>query len=229
MNIQFAEPTLESLDALQAECLLLTSFIDDRPLRGLAGHVDWRLCGRLSGYMQADFVDLELGRALLLPLPGVRLPQRLLMLVGMGRRAEFDGTRFDAVCAATFRHLAGLRQRSVAMALPGRIGLDVALRAAIQGLGQAMARHLPPEDILALELTLLEPMEVQRELSDPMRALTRRLDDHARSVLGLESEALDATPDATARPTGDQASRDWRRGLVRLPPAEPSEGLAGEL
>ncbi len=229
MNVQFAEPTLESLDALQSECLVLTSFVDDRPLRGLAGHVDWRLCGRLSGYMQADFVDLELGRALLLPLPGERIPQRLLLLVGMGRRAEFDGSRFDAVCAATFRHLAGLHQRSVAMALPGRIGLDVALRGAISGLGQALANHLPPESILALQLTLLEPTEVQRELGEPMRSLTRRLDDHARSMLGMEADAPVPAPDASERPTADQASRDWRRGLVRLPPAEPSEGLAGEL
>lgn len=226
MILEFADQQLDALDRLDVDCLVLTAFLDDRPLRGLAGRVDWRLCGRLSSWMRIGFVDLAPGAALLMPMPADRLPMQKILLVGMGRRAEFDGVRFDQVCAAIFRHAAGIGVRDLAMAMPGRIGLDVALRSAVQGLGRAIATSMDAEAILDLRLTVLEGIDVQRELGEPLRDMARRLRASAQQALGVEEEAPD--PHAIER-QGDSGPRDWRRGMVRLPPAETNDGRLGDL
>ncbi|MDH3842567.1 MAG: hypothetical protein OES69_01410, partial [Myxococcales bacterium] len=44
----FIPPEQSSMDELQTELILLPFFEDERPLRGAAGLIDWRLCGALS-------------------------------------------------------------------------------------------------------------------------------------------------------------------------------------
>lgn len=226
MILEFADQQLEALDKASVDCLVLTAFLDDRPLRGLAGRVDWRLCGRLSHWMQIGFVDLGLGVALLTPMPAARLPMNKILLVGMGRRAEFDGARFDHVCSAIFRHTAGIGVQDVAMAMPGRVGLDVALRSAVQGLGRAIAQAYDAASLLQLRVTILESIDMQRELGDPLRDMARRLRASAQDSLGIR----DVEPEVPAASTmADAGPRDWRRGTVRLPPAETTDGRLGDL
>lgn len=86
MRLSFAEACLPSLDALAGvEALCLFVFEDERPLRGLAGLADWRLCGGLSRIlMEGRFVG-EPGDALLFPVWG-RLGPSKVFCFGAGRR-----------------------------------------------------------------------------------------------------------------------------------------------
>ncbi len=182
MKLRMTQPRLESLDDLGGEpqvgvqrCLVLTSFSDDRPLRGLTGLVDWRLNGQLSRLMLKDFIDCHYQEAMLTPIPG-RLPFERLLLVGMGRRGEFNAQRFEDVCRFCFKTLAEMEVLHFAMTLPGRVGLDVGLRQALAGWRRALSESFMPKELRELDVTILETPEVQRELAEPMRVLVKELE-----------------------------------------------------
>ncbi len=203
MTFAFAEPKLEALDELDNRCLVLTFFADDRPLRGLTGRVDWRLCGQLSRLMISDFVDGHFCEAMLTPLGG-RLPFERLLLVGMGRRSDFGPERFEEICRFCFGALARMGVNDFAMSLPGRVGLDVGLRQALRGWRSALIETFEPEALGGLRVCILEAADVQRELVEPMRDLERELQDRAvgdegrtdahgdRDEAGAGAEALES-------------------------------------
>jgi hypothetical protein len=218
VRLAFATPDLDALDALTCECLVLTVFADDRPLRGLAGLVDWRLCGRLSALLQRDVLSGGLGQATLMPMPAGRLAARRLLVVGLGRRAEFEGPRFERACAALLGHVAGIGCHDAALTLPGRIGLEVSLREALLGFGRALSAAFSAEALLDLRLTLLEAPEVQAELGEPLRELAQRLREEAASAVGRPEDA------AAAEPAPASEIADRRSGMRRLLPADGGEG-----
>jgi hypothetical protein len=81
--LPLARGDLGGLDALPAEAVALFVFEDVRPLRGVAGYLDWRLCGALSQVLlDGTFTGGE-GEALLLPATG-RLGRRRLFVFGLG-------------------------------------------------------------------------------------------------------------------------------------------------
>lgn len=174
MKVRLAQPRLEALDELQASCLVLTCFADDRPLRGLTGLVDWRLNGQLSRLMLKDFIDGHYQESMLAPIEG-RLPFPRILLVGMGKRSEFSAQRFEDICRFVFRTLSHLHITDFAMTLPGRVGLDVGLRQALTGWRRALVETFAPEVLAQIEMTVLETPEVQRELVEPLRVLEREL------------------------------------------------------
>ncbi len=185
MRVRLLPPQLDVLDGLQGQCLLLTSFAEDRPLRGLSGLVDWRLNGQLSNLMVQDFVDIHYQEATLSPIHG-RLPFERLLLVGLGRRTDFQAERFEQVCRFCFATLQRMDLWEVAMTLPGRVGLDVGLRPALAGWRRALLETYSTDQLQRLQLTLLEVPEVQRELVEPMRQLEREVADQvARATAPL--------------------------------------------
>jgi len=62
-------------------------YSDERPLRGVAGHADWRLNGFLSRLVMEERLRGDSGEWLLVHTQG-RLPYTHLFLVGMGRKGE---------------------------------------------------------------------------------------------------------------------------------------------
>lgn len=186
MKFRLAQPRLEVLDELEGTCLLLTSFGDDRPLRGLTGLVDWRLNGQLSRLLRADFVDGHYEEAMFAPIDG-RLPFRRLMLIGLGRRSDYTAQRFEDICRFCFKTMIGVDIYDFAMMLPGRIGFDVGLRQALAGWRRAVTESFTPDQLQRLTITLLEPSDVQKELVEPLRLLERELTDVAAGRTGHKS------------------------------------------
>lgn len=236
MRVEFTDATLPALDELGGVCLLVTSFVDDRPLRGLAGQVDWRLNGRLSRLILDEFIDAHYQEATLSPLDG-RLPFQRLLVVGLGRRADYGPERFAATCSFCFRTLARMGVTDFAMAMPGHVGLDVGLRPALAGWREALLESFDAQDVANLRVTILEPVEVQRELAEPMRAIAHELHEFANQELEARASAgrsgarrrgepsaavaqqvpgIDAAQPAApaAPPTGRR--RGWQTGVVRI-------------
>ena len=176
MRFRLVPPRLEVLDELQGTCLVLTSFAEDRPLRGLTGLVDWRLNGQLSRLLLREFVDSHYQEATFAPIDG-RLPFSRILLVGMGKRSDFNAQRFEETCRFCFATLLRLGILDFAMTLPGRVGLDVGLRQALVGWRRALLESFTPEQLQQLDLTVLETAEVQRELVEPMRNIEREIAD----------------------------------------------------
>jgi Cytosol aminopeptidase family, N-terminal domain len=119
MDIRFVPPELRRLDETSVELCACTIWSDVRPVRGLAGLLDWRLSGRLSALLASGFVTGEAGEALLLP-GKPHVPFEKTLIVGLGKRADFGEAVFRDAVQHFARQLTGLRVRRAVVELPGR-------------------------------------------------------------------------------------------------------------
>jgi len=103
------------IERLPAAVAVAGFFADDRPLRGGAGRLDWRLRGRASDLLLAGRISGERGDAVLMPSMGVIVAQRVLLL-GLGERADFSvGAAQQAMVEACKRCLVlGLSELAIA-------------------------------------------------------------------------------------------------------------------
>lgn len=131
-DLRFVAPDLRRLDETDAEVVACGVFRDERPFRGLAGLLDFRLGGKLSRLARQGFVLGAVDEAVLLPVRP-RLPADKLLVVGLGPRAAFDEAIFRRVLARTLDALAGLGAKSAVVELPGRgaVALDAGTSAAL--------------------------------------------------------------------------------------------------
>src|SRR5438445_6572167 len=104
MEFRFLPPDLRRLDEAGAELLACTIWQGERPLRGLAGLIDWRLAGRLSALARSSYLTGELGEVLLLPTRPLLTFEKVLVL-GLGARSGFGDSAFRQVVTRLLRSL----------------------------------------------------------------------------------------------------------------------------
>jgi hypothetical protein len=146
LRIELAEPSMASLDALEADSLAV--FVGaERPLSGLPSLVDWRLAGAVSRAILAGTVTPEHGEALLLP-SGGRLRAARIFVFGV------DDTSPRAIALAVRHACEALRRagaREVLIAFPGGAPLPVAARAWVEAsAGARFARQVVLGDVRSL-------------------------------------------------------------------------------
>ncbi|HEY5658955.1 MAG TPA: hypothetical protein VIY27_14295, partial [Myxococcota bacterium] len=65
----------DSIDRIEADVAVVALFRDERPLRGSASRIDWRMCGRLSQLLRDERFAGNPGEAALFPgQGGLRAP-----------------------------------------------------------------------------------------------------------------------------------------------------------
>jgi hypothetical protein len=130
MELRFVPPDLRRLDDPTAELLACCVWSDQRPMRGLAGLLDWRLAGRLSSLAREGFLLGDLGEVLFVP-GRPRLQFEKVLVLGAGVRSAFGEGTFRGIVTHLLRALEGLRVRRAVVELPGRAeGIVDAERAA---------------------------------------------------------------------------------------------------
>lgn len=112
------------------ESLALSFWEEERPLQGVAGLVDWRLCGGLSRLIVAGHTHGESDEAIMMP-AGSALPFTKLFLFGLGPSKPMKDETYIRHC----RHLRDVLKRAgverYALQPPGRAtGLIAPRRAA---------------------------------------------------------------------------------------------------
>jgi len=159
--------------ARPGELVFVPVWTDVRPLRGAAGLLDWRMCGRLSAWMAAGKVTGADGEQTLFP-SASRLPWRLVLAVGAGPRGEFSEKRLKALVGRTLKTLQGLNVSRAALALPGRDGhAGSAPLSARRTLDVVLGEVETPPRVLT-ELTVIVPPAAQKELSEAVRLRASR-------------------------------------------------------
>ena len=119
MELRFAPPDSRKLDELRADALVLPFFSEERPLRGPAGLIDWRLRGQLSklrirGRLTGKALERVLG-------PGRPLTSfDKIFLLGLGAEAEMSAEHAQNACRAMLSMLDQCLVRSAVAVLPGR-------------------------------------------------------------------------------------------------------------
>src|SRR5690606_11337460 len=159
MDLRFTAPDQRRLDLAGTEVLALCLMEGERPPRGVAGLVDWRLAGRVSSLIQSGFASGKVGEVLLIP-GKPKLPFDKIVLFGTERPEEFSEHMFSDVLGRMLTAVEGLHVRKALVQLPGgHITAISAARAADLLLEQ-------PRDRTENEIwTLLESAEAQRSIT----------------------------------------------------------------
>jgi len=111
-------PSLQALDSLGGiDGLCLWVRVDERPLRGLASFVDWRLCGYLSQLLKTSFFCGEPEEALLLAGGGC-IPCRRIFVWGLGGAKEWTRESVEQHIEKTQKKLRLAGVSSLAMSTP---------------------------------------------------------------------------------------------------------------
>jgi hypothetical protein len=169
-RIELAELSLAALDALDVDALALL-LGQERPLQGLAGLVDWRLCGAVTRALAGGLYAAAPAEALLLPTAG-RLPAR--RVVALGLPAPITAGAFATAARRACEVLQRAGSSSFATALP-----------ALSDAGEGVAARL------WLEATAIAAPARQVLLGDP-RALAAALTE-ARAAARLAIEIVPFT------------------------------------
>ncbi len=138
--------------------------LDQRPLKGPAGRLDWRLCGLLSRYLIRERYTGQLGEDMLVTTVR-RLPFQGIFLFGLGRTGEIDASLARQLTART----AGvLLKANVSSAVLGiwdltreRISFEEGLESFLIGCSRARA-HGTRRDSLQVRLLSRNPSETGR-------------------------------------------------------------------
>jgi hypothetical protein len=177
LRIEVAELGLPALDALDVDALLV--FVgQERPLQGLAGYADWRMCGAISRTIRGGLFQATAGEALLLPSGGRMKPARIFCV----------GLPSVPLAPETFL-------------LVARQGCDAASRAGSEAFATAMPPIAGGDGAIAarmwLEASVIRPVKRQVLLGEA-RTIQREL-AAAKEALHADVEVL-APPSRVAMP-----------------------------
>ena len=163
--VHFLPTELARWDGAAADALALAFFADERPLRGAAGLVDWRLCGRLSRLLKTGKLAGQSGETTILPPSRSRLPFPRIVLFGLGESAGFDEVRYREAVRRIRTVLAKAGVKRYAVQPPGRATGVIAARRALElWLDEAQ------RDGHDAEVTVIESQSGQKEMAEALRA-----------------------------------------------------------
>ncbi|HEY1957066.1 MAG TPA: M17 family peptidase N-terminal domain-containing protein [Polyangiaceae bacterium] len=118
-QLHFVEADLRALDGASGELIACSVFADERPMRGLAGLLDWRLAGKLSALAKSKFLTGAADEVVLVP-GRPRLPFEKIIVLGLGVRSAFGDDVVKRVLARLAQALEGLQVKRALVELPGR-------------------------------------------------------------------------------------------------------------
>lgn len=96
----------QDITKVEAEALVVGFFEDVRPLKGLAGQLDWLLCGSLSRLLIKNKLHGSLGDVALLTAKG-KVSATKIFLVGLGPKAGFSLTALRTAVSTAAATVAG--------------------------------------------------------------------------------------------------------------------------
>jgi hypothetical protein len=110
--------SLAGLDRAAGEDLVIFVGQDERPLRGLGGFCDFRLCGALTRQLKGGLLDGRSGEAVL-TVTGRRLPSARVFLFGVGSLGALDDVAVAAILTTAFAAVARAGGTRLATLPPG--------------------------------------------------------------------------------------------------------------
>jgi hypothetical protein len=175
VDLSWAERDLRALDRLSGEVLLCSLFEGERPPRGVAGLLDFRLGARLSRLCIDGFLTGREGELLLVP-GRPKLPFDKIVVAGLGPEESFDDAAFERSLEHALRALAGLQVRRATLEIPGRQLPTVDPARAMTVLTELLApRGDEPAVLDAEAITIVDDAVAHRAFADVVRAFRVRM------------------------------------------------------
>lgn len=119
MNFSICRLGLHEIEKLRTDSIAVFLFENVVPLRGMAGVIDWRLNGMVSGLILKGLLTGRAGEKFLVPLRP-RLASWKLFGFGLGRVEDFSIERVQPAVGESFAVLNRAAVHSTALMLPGR-------------------------------------------------------------------------------------------------------------
>lgn len=140
---------LQDVKKFETEALVVGCYEDVRPLKGLAGELDWLLCGSLSRLLIASKIRGSLGDVALIT-PRGKIPVQKLFMIGMGpgKESSPSSVRAFAETVASSVLDAGVRSAALEYIPASGSDEDLQLQALQKGLEDGSRGR-------AIEVTLL--------------------------------------------------------------------------
>jgi Cytosol aminopeptidase family, N-terminal domain len=232
MDLSFYPLTMEAVDQADAEALCLFVAADERPLTGLAGLADWRLCGRLSRMLRSGIVTGSGGEALLTP-PGSRLSFKKLFVFGLGSSASED--ELASRVADALKRLAHAGVRDAALQLPARLPPERGVRTLMEGdgaLSRALVFAAEPGRLVTLLSQSSGAPQVERRVvkvpsppkaSPPPRTRTHRTPAQGSPPVGTPASATTPPSVQPVSPDAPRAAPPPPQRYVPPPPKAPGK------
>lgn len=175
MKLTTLTPGLSQLDSIHHDTLVLHHFVEDRPLKGLAGFVDWRLNGWLSRLLVRGWTSARFRETLLIP-GGARLRVNRLLLVGLGSRDDYNPERLRLVSLHVMDVLRRMRVTEFALGVPGLEALKVGPRQAADTLLTAFHQTMiaPTDEEQDFDVCFLVPESAMQDVVDPIHSFEVR-------------------------------------------------------
>ena len=107
----------EAVDFHESDLLITGLFQDERPLRGSAGWIDWRLNGMLSRFLIENRLKGEFRERLLIPSQG-RIYSRLILLFGLGKAREYSYLSVREIFPFMMEAFKNLKASHICLSLP---------------------------------------------------------------------------------------------------------------
>ncbi len=157
---------LKDIKKLATEALIVGFYEDVRPLKGVAGELDWLLCGSLSALILTKKLRGSLGDVALVTSQG-KVPVQKIFMVGLGPR---NGTtpatlRSAARNAATTAVGAGVRSAAIEYFPSPDMPHDAGVSALYQGLNEGAGGR--SFDVLLLASDAAAYEQISRSLKEP--------------------------------------------------------------
>lgn len=141
MDFRYVAPDLRKLDSLSAEVACCSIWEDEWPMLGLAGLVDWRLAGRLSDLAKKGFLTGKSDEVLMMPVRP-QLPFEKLLVLGLGKKADFADDAVTKAAKRLLQTLEGLQIRKAVVELPGRADKSIPAERAAQLVRSAIEENV---------------------------------------------------------------------------------------
>lgn len=106
---------------IESDAVVIGFFEDERPLKGLAGELDWLLCGALSSLLLENRLRGALGDAALLSSRGKIAAQKIFLL-GLGPRTGYSLSSLRSAARAVATNVLGAGAASAALEYLGPAG-----------------------------------------------------------------------------------------------------------
>jgi hypothetical protein len=139
----------ERIDTQDCQVLVIGFFMDERPLKGSSGWIDWRLNGMLSRFLIEKKLTGEWKETTLIPSQGRILP-RMILLFGLGKVKKYSYLRLRELSPYLLETLKKLDALSVCLSLPYQGGTHVdcgkLAEVLIEGTADCLGLHGYPFD-----------------------------------------------------------------------------------
>jgi hypothetical protein len=142
---------LQDIKKLETDALIVGFYEDVRPLKGLAGDLDWLLCGSLSNLIIENKLRGTLGDVALLT-PRGKVPAKKIFMVGLGPREKLSPSSLrSAVRTAVSSALgAGVNTAAIEYFQSSTLTYETGVRALQAGLSEGAGER-------RIDIALLAP------------------------------------------------------------------------